>query len=72
MDGVKDCNEYEEYFIGTLKHAKVAGYADDVLTLLFDRQPIAIFFTNCYKKKFEDTASSIVGRKITLNIECEE
>ena len=58
--------------MGVLKHAKAKDFADDVLTLTFDRQPIAAYFVNCYRRRFEETASDIVGRKIILEIESDE
>ena len=72
FDAVLAENYAREYFRATLRHAKATDYADDVLTLTFDRQPIANHFESCYRKTFEESASKIFGRKITLEIKSDD
>lgn len=65
---VYQVNHSKSYFLGALKHATVTDFSDDVLTLTFDSDPIAKYFSNNHKKTFESSASLIVGRKISLKI----
>ena len=63
-----DVNHKNNFFLGALKHAKVTDFSDDVLTLTFDSDPIAKYFEETHKKTFEESASLITGRKITIEI----
>ena len=64
-------NYAREYFCATLRHASVKRFSDEELTLIFDRQPIASHFEKTYRKMFEESASKIIGRKITVKLESE-
>lgn len=64
-------NRDKEYFVGALKHAKVKGYAEGVMTLIFDNQVIGKYFKKTHTARFEDTASKLVGEEIKLEVEWE-
>ena len=71
FEAVLSENYAREYFCATLKHASVKRFSDEELTLIFDRQPIASHFEKTYRKMFEESASKIIGRKITVKLESE-
>lgn len=69
LDAVKDAVKNKEFLTAILKGAKVKKYVEDKMTLNFENVIRAKNFEKFYKKKFEESASKIFGRKITVEVE---